>query len=118
MFWTAAICAVTYFPPVTLTRQHPQAQPAPQEIKEMNYHASTVMHLHESLRRLEFGEEASRKEGDYPASANPTDEQARPPKRPWEDMAREGEPPSAIVHYDVSDVPLCFRPSVPARRPC
>ncbi|TBU33394.1 hypothetical protein BD311DRAFT_434084 [Dichomitus squalens] len=83
-----------------VTRQHPQAQPAPQEIEEMNYHASTVMRLLEDLRRLEGGEDTSRKEGDYPASTNPAEEQVRPPKRPWEDMAREGEPPSAIVHYD------------------
>ena len=110
MFWTAGIYAITYLSVANLTRQHPQAQPAPQEIEEMNYHASTVMHLLEDLRRLEGGEEVSRKEGDYPASANPADEQARPPKRPWEDMAREGEPPSAIVHYDVSVVPPCSCP--------
>ena len=99
MFWIAGIHAVTYLRLANLTRQHPQAQPAPQEIEEMNYHASTVMHLLEDLRRLEGGEEVSRKEGDYPASANPADEQARPPKRPWEDMARDDEAGPSGVPY-------------------
>ena len=75
----------------------------------MNFHASTVMRLLEDLRRIEGGEDVSRKEGDYPAAGNPADEQARPPKRPWEDMARDGEPPAPIVHYDVSAVPLLLR---------
>ena len=73
----------------------------------MNFYASTVMRLLEDLRRIEGGEAIPRKEGDYPAAAgNPADEQARPPKRPWEDMTRDGEPPAQIVHYDVSAVLL------------
>ncbi len=65
------------------------------------------MRLLEDLRRIEGGEVVSQKEGDYPSAAgNPADEQVRPPKRPWEDMARDGEPPAPIVHYDVSTVLL------------
>ena len=74
--------------------------------------AQTVVRLLEDLRSLDRPSDQPVKE------QNGVSDEQRPPKRPWEDMAREGEPPSAIVHYDVSDVPLCFRPSVPARRPC
>ncbi|KAI0749663.1 hypothetical protein C8Q80DRAFT_1101924 [Daedaleopsis nitida] len=77
-----------------LANTHPHLTPAPPEIAEMNSHASEVVHLLEELRRLELGEDVSRKEA-YPATANPTDEHARPPKRPWEDMAHEGEPAPA-----------------------
>ncbi|KAM5537247.1 hypothetical protein V8D89_009180 [Ganoderma adspersum] len=87
----------------SMTRQQPPMQPGQQEIEEMNFHASTVMRLLEDLRRIEGGEAIPRKEGDYPAAAgNPADEQVRPPKRPWEDMTRDGEPPAPIVHYDTA----------------
>ncbi|KAI0707253.1 hypothetical protein C8Q76DRAFT_148036 [Earliella scabrosa] len=78
---------------------HPNVAPPPPEIEEMNHHASTVVHLLEELRRLDSGEDVSRKEA-YPAPANPADEHTRPPKRPWEDMAREGDPPPPANGYD------------------
>ena len=74
----------------------------------MNHHASTVVHLLEELRRLDSGEDVSRKEA-YPAPANPADEHTRPPKRPWEDMAREGDPPPPANGYDVSVLPTPSR---------
>ena len=66
----------------------------------MNRHAAAVVHLLEELRRIDTGEEPPRKEA-YTAAANPADEHARPPKRPWEDMARDGEQPPQ-QGYDVS----------------
>ncbi|RPD74913.1 hypothetical protein L226DRAFT_68466 [Lentinus tigrinus ALCF2SS1-7] len=79
--------------------QLPHVSPAPPEIEEMNHHASAVVHLLEELRRLDMGEEQSRKDA-YAATAPPADEHARPPKRPWEDMAREGEQQPPQQGYD------------------
>ena len=66
----------------------------------MNKRAVEVVRLIEQLRRLDTGEDTSRDEG-YSTGANPADEQTRPPKRIWEEMARDGEPP-AQNSYDVS----------------
>ncbi|KAI0649005.1 hypothetical protein C8Q79DRAFT_904590 [Trametes meyenii] len=74
----------------------PQAHPQPAlpEIEEMNWRASVVMQLLDDLRRLDAGEDVARKEN-IPVAAPPPEEPTRPPKRPWEDMARDGDPPSA-----------------------
>ncbi|KAI0671846.1 hypothetical protein C8Q78DRAFT_1031131 [Trametes maxima] len=70
------------------------AQPGLPEIEEMNWRASIVMRLLDDLRRLDAGEDVTRKEN-VPVVAPPPEEPTRPPKRPWEDMARDGDPPSA-----------------------
>ena len=83
---------------------HPQIQPGPPELEEMNHRASTVMRLLDDLRRLDAGEDISRKE---PANGviTPAEEHPRPPKRPWEDMARDGEPSASASYPDVSILP-------------
>ncbi|KAL7279274.1 hypothetical protein ACG7TL_007115 [Trametes sanguinea] len=80
---------------------HPQMQPTPPEIEDMNTRASIVMRLLDDLRRLDAGEDITRKEG-VNGATTPAEEHPRPPKRPWEDMARDGEP-SASANY--SDAP-------------
>ncbi|KAJ2967397.1 hypothetical protein NUW54_g13515 [Trametes sanguinea] len=80
---------------------HPQMQPTPPEIEDMNNRASIVMRLLDDLRRLDAGEDITRKEG-VNGATTPAEEHPRPPKRPWEDMARDGEP-SASANY--SDAP-------------
>ena len=74
----------------------------------MDWRAGEVMRLMETLKRMDIGEEPVRGENPQ-ASANPADEQPRGPKRPWEDMARESEPP-ATNGYDVSGLPDLVRP--------
>ncbi|KAI0719409.1 hypothetical protein C8T65DRAFT_706431 [Cerioporus squamosus] len=88
-----------------LANTHPHVTPAPPEIEEMNHHASTVVHLLEELRRLDTGEEPPRKDGYAATTANPPEEHTRPPKRPWEDMAREGDQPPPQNGYDPSPSP-------------
>ncbi|KAI0367983.1 hypothetical protein BV20DRAFT_1037362 [Pilatotrama ljubarskyi] len=78
---------------------NPHMQPAPPEIEEMNSRASTVMRLLDDLRRLDAGEDISRKESTN-GTATPADEHPRPPKRPWEDMARDGEPSPSANYSD------------------
>lgn len=80
---------------------HPHVQPTPPEIEDMNSRASIVMRLLDDLRRLDAGEDISRKESTN-GTATPAEEHPRPPKRPWEDMARDGEPPSSATYSDVS----------------
>ncbi|KAI0775102.1 hypothetical protein BD413DRAFT_471972 [Trametes elegans] len=76
-----------------------QLQPAPMEIEEMNHRASTVMRLLDDLRRLDAGEDITRKET-VSVVPPPAEEPVRPPKRPWEDMAQDGEPPSSAGYND------------------
>ncbi|OJT02478.1 hypothetical protein TRAPUB_7045 [Trametes pubescens] len=78
---------------------HPHVQPAPPEIEEMNSRASTVVRLLDDLRRLDAGEDINRKES-VNGAATPAEDHPRPPKRPWEDMARDGEPPSSASYSD------------------
>ena len=51
----------------------------------MSHFANQVIHLLEDLRRLSFAEEQQPAREPIP----PPVEETRPPKRPWEDMARE-----------------------------
>ncbi|KAI0326412.1 hypothetical protein GY45DRAFT_1285530 [Cubamyces sp. BRFM 1775] len=83
---------------------HPQIQPGPPELEEMNHRASTVMRLLDDLRRLDAGEDISRKEPTNGA-VTPAEEHPRPPKRPWEDMARDGEPSASVSYPDVVSHP-------------
>ncbi|KAH9847685.1 hypothetical protein C2E23DRAFT_871669 [Lenzites betulinus] len=85
---------------------HPHVQPTPPEIEDMNSRASIVMRLLDDLRRLDAGEDISRKESTN-GTATPAEEHPRPPKRPWEDMARDGEPPASATYSDVSSLPPC-----------
>ena len=61
-----------------------QGQPGPQELRDMTHFATLVVRLLEDLRRLTVPDE---KREPLPPSALPED--SRPPKRPWEDMARD-----------------------------
>lgn len=88
----------------------------------MNSRASTVMRLLDDLRRLDAGEDINRKEN-VNGTATPAEEHTRPPKRPWEDMARDGEAPSSASYADVSNLPPCgvclpdHRPQAPGHHP-
>ena len=88
-----------------LQASHPHAQPPPQEVADMTWRADTVMRLLEEVRRLSLPEGIASRENPPPTSApSAPEDHARPPKRPWEDMARE-EPaaPAASTSYpDVS----------------
>ena len=68
---------------LTLSTAQSQAQyqPPPEELRKMTQFASTVVRLLEELKRL------TTPEGHAPQSSFPED--ARPPKRPWEDLSRE-----------------------------
>ncbi|KAH9945086.1 uncharacterized protein BXZ73DRAFT_38982 [Epithele typhae] len=78
----------------------PSYAPPEQEIQDMNHRANEVVRLIEQLRRMDAGEDVARRDA-YPVAANPADEH-RPPKRPWEDMGREGEP-SPVNNYELGD---------------
>ncbi|CDO68474.1 hypothetical protein BN946_scf184754.g8 [Trametes cinnabarina] len=80
---------------------HPQIQPTPPEIEDMNNRASIVMRLLDDLRRLDAGEDLSRNES-VSGAATPAEEHPRPPKRPWEDMARDGEPSASANYSDAA----------------
>ena len=87
-----------------LQATHPNAQPSPQEVADMTWRADTVMRLLEDVRRLSLPEGTVPRENP-PASSVPSapEDHARPPKRPWEDMAREEPPaPAASTYPDVS----------------
>jgi hypothetical protein len=62
----------------------PQYQPPPDELRKMTQFASTVVRLLEELKRLTL---------DGHASHTSFSEDARAPKRPWEDMSREADSP-------------------------
>ncbi|KAH9944836.1 hypothetical protein B0H21DRAFT_745466 [Amylocystis lapponica] len=63
-----------------ITAAHTSMQPSYDELQDMTYHATTVVRL---LEDLQVAKENAR----VPLSNS--EEQSRPPKRPWEDMSRE-----------------------------
>lgn len=62
-----------------------QYQPSPEELRKMTHFATTVVRLLEELKRM------TSPEGHAPQSS--FSEDARAPKRPWEDIAREEDMP-------------------------
>ncbi|KZT67449.1 hypothetical protein DAEQUDRAFT_392400 [Daedalea quercina L-15889] len=96
-----------------LQTTHPHAQPSPQEVADMTWRANTVMRLLEDVRRLSLPEGSVPRDNAPAAAAPPAvpEDHTRPPKRPWEDMAREenGTPapsnsyPDAQAQFEVSD---------------
>ncbi|KAH9928389.1 uncharacterized protein B0H18DRAFT_1001097 [Fomitopsis serialis] len=95
-----------------LQSSQPQAQPSPHEVAEMTWRANTVMRLLEEVRRLSLPEGAAPKESApavAPAPGVPEDH-TRPPKRPWEDMARE-ESDTPAPNSSYPDAPAQFETS-------
>ncbi|KAI0682554.1 hypothetical protein BC835DRAFT_1298683 [Cytidiella melzeri] len=72
-------------------RVQPQFQPPQDELRKMTQFASTVVRLLEELKRI------TAPEGHAPQSA--FSEDARTPKRPWEDMSREDDGPGQSEDY-------------------
>ncbi|KAI0091129.1 hypothetical protein BDY19DRAFT_933976 [Irpex rosettiformis] len=66
-------------------QSQPQYQPPPDDLRKMTHFASTVVRLLEELKRL------TSPDAHVPQSSYSDD--ARAPKRPWEDMSREEEMP-------------------------
>ncbi|TFY57953.1 hypothetical protein EVJ58_g6710 [Rhodofomes roseus] len=95
-----------------LQTSQPHAQPSPQEVAEMTWRANTVMRLLEEVRRLSLPEGAVPRESAPAPAAPPSvpEDHTRPPKRPWEDMAREENDapapnsyPDAQAQFEISD---------------
>ncbi|KAJ3785384.1 hypothetical protein GGU10DRAFT_434588 [Lentinula aff. detonsa] len=92
----------------SLSSALPHFQPSQTEVAEMARRANDVVHLLEVLRQIDGSEESS-KDDDMTSAIPTSPDDHRPPKRPWEDMAQDGqvsgedtsamlqEPPSASI---------------------
>ncbi|KAH7868397.1 uncharacterized protein C8R40DRAFT_842459 [Lentinula edodes] len=75
----------------TLSSALPHVQPSQTEVTEMARRASEVVRLLEVLRQMDGSEDSSSKNEEVPSSIPTSPDDHRPPKRPWEDMARDGQ---------------------------
>ncbi|EPQ52789.1 hypothetical protein GLOTRDRAFT_140412 [Gloeophyllum trabeum ATCC 11539] len=81
-----------------LQQSLPRAEPDPSEVSEMAQRAAQVVRLVDTLRRIMYGAEppspgAHAPHPHAPVHPGPPPVQDRPPKRPWEDMARDENMP-------------------------
>ncbi|EKM58548.1 uncharacterized protein PHACADRAFT_252970 [Phanerochaete carnosa HHB-10118-sp] len=67
------------------------AQPGPQELRDMTHFATLVVRLLEDLRRNTLPDEKREPLPPPPLPPSALPEDARPPKRPWEDLARDDQ---------------------------
>lgn len=70
-----------------------QSQPDPDELRNMSYSAALVVRLLDDLRRMSIPPEQRQN-----LPSNPVPEEPRVPKRPWEDVAREDDPPTGSTN--------------------
>jgi hypothetical protein len=74
-------------PTAHLQASLPHVQPTAQELADMNRRAAEVVRLLEEYRQLAHPE--FEREPAEPVNASRSFEAARPPKRPWEDVAQD-----------------------------